>query len=86
MARIATTTTWTENASAVAGASIQNMGPGPLLVAVVAAADPGPAAANTDVGFVLQAGDFLPLSGLASSDIHTRTFSGTGSLEIVQPA
>ena len=85
MARVALTTSWSEDASAVTGVFVQNLGENPILLAAVAAADAAPLDI-VEVGFVLQAGDFLPLSGLASSDIHMRTFSGAGVAEILELA
>lgn len=79
MARIALTTAWTAIATAKTGAFVQNKGSDPILVAV-AASEP---AALAEVGYTLQADDFLPLSGLASTNIYARTTSGTGAVEAV---
>ena len=77
MARTALTTAWATLGTAVTGTYAQNFSDGPILVAS-AAAEP---AASAEVGYLLQAGDFVQISGLASTNIYARTFSGAGSVE-----
>jgi len=77
MARTALTTAWSTLGTTVTGTYAQNHGDGPILVAS-AAAEP---VALAEVGYLLQAGDFVQISGLASTNIYARSFDATGAVE-----
>lgn len=77
MARTSLTTAWSTIGTTVTAANIQNIGPDVVLVAVAASAP----AAGAEVGYVLQAGDFLPVT-FASSNVYARAAGATGASAI----
>ena len=79
MARVALTTAWTALDTTITGGFVQNIGPNPVLLAY-AAAEP---AAGAEVGFILQAEDYAPLTGIASSNLYARTTSGVSDVEVL---
>ena len=82
MARTALTTAWTLLGTAVTGAYLQNFSDEPILVAVAAATPPETPLPLSEVGYLLQAGDFLPLSGLTAGNVYARTVNGSGFVEV----
>lgn len=82
MARVNLTTAWTELGTASTGIAVQNLSSTPLLLAVA----PVQPAVDAEVGFVLQPGDYLPVSNAPSSGFYARMFSGTGAAEFVLEA
>lgn len=68
---------WTEVATGITAAQVQNIGPGVVMIAFAGSA---PAAA-AEAGYVLQAGDFLPISGLTATNLYARAFSEASDIE-----
>lgn len=79
MARSTLSTAWSLEGTAVTAAFVQNLGPS-VILAAFAAAEP---AAAAEAGFVLQAGDYLPVSGITATNLYLRSFSGTPVAEVV---
>jgi len=87
MARVALTNAWTEQATTITSAQVQNLGDGPVLAAFAAASPP--AQGNGDVavvGFLLQAGDYLPISGITATNLYLRSLDATGAVEALTAA
>lgn len=77
MAREALTTTWEEIATSVTGAFVQNTGGNVVQIAFAAAVPE----AGVNAGFILQKGDFAPISGLASTNLYARAVTGASEIE-----
>ncbi len=82
MARVALTTTWSTIGTSKTGAFTQNLGPGLVLVAFAATIP----AAGTTVGFLLQAGDYAPVTGLAATSVFARAIDEASDIEVLTTA
>lgn len=82
MARVALTTTWATLGTSKTGAFTQNLGPGLVLVAF-GSTIPG---AGVVAGFLLQAGDYTPVTGLAATSVFARAIDEDSDIEVLTTA